>query len=358
MPVVEYFVCKVLTPTESVVELDGVTVIPDGSRTTYRLSSTPATTFPDIDSWMQLLAGKTYSWRHALFTTDVFVQGARYQNNPMRRVLAPTPGMSVEIAHPKDPARTTMIVKEPTQSGKMVRTLDISMTSKNEILINMWEDRTADGESVPLPFRFVYHPETGYAPIHEIMEGRNDRIKEFYYRIWFGEKTVPFDTPLTNTFDGGKAVVTTQAIADFVHAVGNTGEAFVDRPGKEVFAPMDFAIVVGWKAITKPIFPSAIDGDLLRLVHLSNGFRMLPGAEPLKVGDELQTSAQINAVLNQDSGKWLRFAAPSPATANQSWKSPASSCTVAPIPTSRTPSNARRKLLCKLLWLPPRMSLC
>ena len=305
VPVVEYFGGKILPPTESVVELDGVTVNHDGSRTTYRLASAAGSTLPDLDSWMQLLAGRTYSWRHAFFTTDVFVQGARYQNNPLRRILQPVRGMFIEIAHPKDPSRTSITVKEPSQSGKMVKTLDINLTGKNEILMNMYEERTAEGGAVPLPFKFVYHPETGYAPIHEIMEQRNDRIKEFYYRIWFGEKNVPFDTPTTNTFDGGKAVVTTQAIADFVHAVGNTGEAFVDRPGKEVFAPMDFAIVVGWKAITKPIFPRAIDGDLLKLVHLSNGFRMIPGAEPLKVGDELSTTAQINAVINQDAGKMV-----------------------------------------------------
>ena len=68
---------------------------------------------------------------------------------------------------------------------------------------------------------------------------------------------------------------------------------------------MDFAIVVGWKAIMKPIFLRTIDGDLLKLVHLSNGFRMLPGAEPLKEGDEVATTAQINAVINQDSGKMV-----------------------------------------------------
>ncbi|KAG9690897.1 beta subunit of fatty acid synthase, partial [Aureobasidium melanogenum] len=98
---------------------------------------------------------------------------------------------------------------------------------------------------------------------------------------------------------------TSEAINDFVHAVGNTGEAFVDRPGKEVFAPMDFAIVVGWKAITKPIFPRKIDGDLLKLVHLSNGFRMIPGAAPLKKGDVLDTTAEVNAVINQASGKMV-----------------------------------------------------
>ena len=304
VPVVEYFGGKIVTIDEEV-EVDGLTVNEDGTRLFYRLSNTPGATLPTVDQWMKLLAGYDYSWRHALFTTDVYIQGQRYQNNPLRRVLAPVKGMFVEIAHPKDTSRTTITVKEPSQSGKLVKTCDISLTGRNEILMNIYEERTAEGGAVALPFRFTYHPELGYAPIHEIMEGRNDRIKEFYYRIWFGENVVPFDTPTTNTFDGGKAVVTAKDIADFVYAVGNTGEAFVDRPGKEVYAPMDFAIVVGWKAITKPIFPRAIDGDLLKLVHLSNGFRMTPGAEPLKAGDELSTTAQINAVINQDSGKMV-----------------------------------------------------
>ena len=58
-------------------------------------------------------------------------------------------------------------------------------------------------------------------------------------------------------------------------------------------------------SITKPIFPRAIDGDLLKLVHLSNGFRMLPGAESLKKGDVVDTKAQINAVINQEAGKMV-----------------------------------------------------
>lgn len=35
-------------------------------------------------------------------------------------------------------------------------------------------------------------------------------------------------------------------------------------------APMDFAIVAGWQALATAILPKEIDGDLLRLVHLSN----------------------------------------------------------------------------------------
>lgn len=303
IPVIEYFGGQLILEGAADDNKDGITTSQEDERISHRLSSAPNAALPSLEEWLHLLAGKAYSWRYALFTTEVFVQGQRFQTNPFKRIIAPTKGMLVEILHPRDPAKTTIIVKEPSPLGKMVKTIEVNISKQKEIYLDLFEERTAEGKPVSLPLRFTYHPEAGYAPIREIMEGRNERIKEFYYRIWFGAEKVPFDAPATSTFEGGQAEVTSQAIADFVHAVGNTGEAFVERPGKEVLAPMDFAIVVGWKAITKPIFPKTIDGDLLKLVHMSNGFRMVPGAEPLKQGDVVNTTAQINAVINQDSGK-------------------------------------------------------
>lgn len=46
---------------------------------------------------------------------------------------------------------------------------------------------------------------------------------------------------------------------------------------------MDFGIKLGWKAIMKPLFPKSIPGDLLALVHLSNGFTVRDDAPNLKV---------------------------------------------------------------------------
>ncbi|KAF2019691.1 beta subunit of fatty acid synthase [Aaosphaeria arxii CBS 175.79] len=304
VPVIEYFGSKLLGTHESV-EVDGLTVSQIEGKTVYRLSTDPKATLPAVQDWLTLLAGDAYSWRHAFFTTDIFVQGQRFQTNPVSRIFAPTAGMMVEITNPKEPAKTVIIVKEASLSGKFIKTVEVSLSQDREIVLNMFEERTVLKQPAALSLKFTYRPEIGYAPIHEVMDARNDRIKEFYFKIWFGNESCPFDASVTSKFDGGRATVTSEAINDFVHAVGNTGEAFVDRPGKEVFAPMDFAIVVGWKAITKPIFPRAIDGDLLKLVHLSNGFRMIPGAQPLKKGDVLDTTAEINAVINQDSGKMV-----------------------------------------------------
>ena len=304
IPVVEYFGGK-LIEAEAEVDVEGLTISRDTEKTTYRLSSSPSAALPPLESWLSLLAGHKRSWRHALFTSEVFVQGQKFQTNPMKRIFSPVRGLFVEITHPDEPSKTVITVKEQARPNHYVQVIEVKLTGKNEIVVNMIKDTTAVGKPVALPLKFTYHPETGYAPIREVMEDRNDRIKEFYWRAWFGNETLDLNAPVTGTFNGGKATITAEAINDFVHAVGNTGEAFVDRPGKEVFAPMDFAIVVGWKAITKPIFPKTIDGDLLKLVHLSNGFRMLPGAEPLKKGDEVETTAQINAVVNQDSGKMV-----------------------------------------------------
>jgi fatty acid synthase subunit beta len=304
IPTVEYFGGK-LIEADPTSDIDGLTIFEDAEKHTYRLSSSPSSQLPSLEAWISLLAGSNRNWRYALLQSDVVVQGQKYQTNPMKRILSPARGLFVEILHPDDPAKTVIIVKEQPRPNRYVNVIEIKLASENEIVVSMIKDTTALGRPVALSLRFIYRPEAGYAPIHEVMEGRNDRIKEFYWRAWFGDEELNLDAAVQSEFDGGKATITGEAINEFVHAVGNTGEAFVDRPEKTMYAPMDFAIVVGWKAITKPIFPRTIDGDLLKLVHLSNQFRMMPGAEPLKKGDEVSTTARVNAVINQESGKMV-----------------------------------------------------
>ncbi|KXN64626.1 hypothetical protein CONCODRAFT_26600, partial [Conidiobolus coronatus NRRL 28638] len=71
-------------------------------------------------------------------------------------------------------------------------------------------------------------------------------------------------------------------------------------------APLDYAIRLGWLAIIKTIFPKEIDGDLLKLVHLSNGFRQFDNVRPLQSGDVVDCTAKILALKNTASGKLVK----------------------------------------------------
>ena len=53
----------------------------------------------------------------------------------------------------------------------------------------------------------------------------------------------------------------------------------------------------------KAVFLPVINRDLLKLVHLSNGFQLLPGAETLEAGDACIADARISSVKNMDAGK-------------------------------------------------------
>ena len=72
----------------------------------------------------------------------------------------------------------------------------------------------------------------GSIPIHEIAMGCNDRIKQFYWKLWYGDEEVLPEIDIRDKFCA---------------VVGNQGESFETARNTEVKAPMDFSIVTGWQ---------------------------------------------------------------------------------------------------------------
>ncbi|KZS94178.1 fatty acid synthase [Sistotremastrum niveocremeum HHB9708] len=263
---------------------------------------------PSADAWLQTLAGPSVGWLRALLTSPIIVQGTSYIDNPVKRLLAPRAHQEVELGLSGKEV-VSVIARGGARSHGVhkpeFKALEITYKSSTKaISLVLYEDRR--DVAVPLHFSFVYRPEQGFAPIHEVVEGRNTRIKEFYWKLWFGDDTSLPKIDTRQTFVGPEVVIDAAAVERFCAVVGNQGEAFKGSRSTSVKAPMDFAIVTGWQAIMQAIFPETIDGDLLKLVHLSNAFRMINGASPLAVGDVCQAEARIASVANSDSGKTVK----------------------------------------------------
>ncbi|KAF8287734.1 HSP70-domain-containing protein [Clavulina sp. PMI_390] len=198
------------------------------------------------------------------------VQAGEYILSPLKRLFAPCKGQTVIVAAGAN---------GPTFEG-----VTATFNGKTDGITVVVEE--LKGSSIPLKFTFIYRPDQGFASIHEVTKGRNKRIKAFYGRLWYGEyKVLPsigiHDKPV------GPEVTIDVAVVERFCAV----------------PPLDFAIITGWQSIMRAIFPDAVDGDLLKLVHLSNAFNILEPSKPFKVGDKCTSEAQILSVANSDSGK-------------------------------------------------------
>ncbi|TPX31149.1 hypothetical protein SmJEL517_g05464 [Synchytrium microbalum] len=300
IPVVEYLGAR----GGSAHKLAGVSVseLPgEESSIMYEITRTSSDLPADAD-YLDVLAQPDNTWLRAFITSPSIVRGHLLVPNPVQRILRPRPRQTVFVQLDKTKAPQLVTVYDEGQTGIPSRhpALVISHEGDN-ITLTLYEKR--DNDYVPLQFMFQYRP--GLYPIHEVMEGRNQRIKSFYGQLWYVDSKA-FNMSTQETFKA-QFRVDRQRISDFTTIVGNTAEMYVSNGNAK--APMDFAIVAGWQALVTAILPKEIDGDLLRLVHLSNEFRMLDQSGMIEAGDDISAEAVINAVIISDAGKTVEVKA-------------------------------------------------
>lgn len=214
------------------------------------------TTVPSVDDWLEVVAGPDVSWLRAALTSINVVQGSSYLSNPFRRVFTPRKGQTVVIKSTNGKSQSVSLYGGARSSGPHpsdFKAVELSYdSSSRKISLIMNEERR--GSTVPLHFNFVYKPDQGYAPIHEVVEGRTKAIKDFYWRLWFGDNEKLPELALDQSFTGPETAVEAKDIQRFCDVIGNQSEAFKSVRSDKVMAPMDFAIVLGWQVGSQELF--------------------------------------------------------------------------------------------------------
>lgn len=206
-------------------------------------------TLPDVSSWLELLAGSGLTWLRALLTSSTIVQGTSYIDNPIQRLLAPRPYQKVVVKFNGSTPDSLVVYGAARSYGEHkvdFKAVEITFDhAAQRIDVTLFEDRR--DVSVPLYLQFQYKPSQGFAPIHEIATGRNTRIKEFYWKLWYGDDATLPHIDIRDTFTGPEITIEADTVERFCAVVGNQGESFKTARNTEVKAPMDFAIVTGWQ---------------------------------------------------------------------------------------------------------------
>lgn len=206
-------------------------------------------TLPEASQWLEILAGPQLNWLRAFVSSTTIVQGSSYINNPMRRILVPRSGQKVVVKSDGSVPTAVTFYGAARSFGKHnpeFKALEIKFDSASKLIhVTMFEDRR--NVSVPLGLQFQYKPSFGFAPIHEISEGRNTRIKEFYWKLWYGDDEILPEIDIRDTFTGPEFKIEAEDVEQFCAVVGNQGESFQTVRNATINAPMDFAIVTGWQ---------------------------------------------------------------------------------------------------------------
>jgi fatty acid synthase subunit beta len=241
VPVVDY-----LAPSPAPVPgLAGVTRKADAGQVTYEFGKD----LPETKAWLETLAGPNLNWLRALVTSKTIVRGSAYVDNALQRLLAPRRGQKVVVKYASSvPASVTFYGSARSYGAHIENFKAVEVAyeaSTKAINVTIFEERS--GVSVPLTLKFVYKPSQGFNPIHEVAEGRNTRIKEFYWKLWYGDDEVLPKIDIGETFVGPEVTIQEEDVEQFCAVVGNHGEAYTSARTKAMQAPMDFAIVTGWK---------------------------------------------------------------------------------------------------------------
>lgn len=208
---------------------------------------------PKASEWLEIIAGSNLSWLRALLTSPVVVQGTSYVDNPIRRVFTPRRGQKVVIGTNGAVPVSISVYGAARSYGthkSTFKAVDVQYLAETRAIdVKLFEDR--NDTSVPLHLKFHYEPSAGSVPIREVADDRNLRIKQFYWKLWFGDNEDLPEIDLRGKFTGPEVPVRAEDVEQFCAVVGNQSEAFKSTRTEKPQAPIDFAIVTGWQVSTR-----------------------------------------------------------------------------------------------------------
>lgn len=159
--------------------------------------------------------------------------------------------------------------------------LSISFAPESStISMTMFNQPEPSQPALPLEFKYKYNPATPYAPIHEIVDDRNIRIKQVssavrrrrraamawvpsiavtdssdlprqhYWDLWglAGKTGQDFkQMKVTDEFRDDGVTITADEVESFCRVIGLEGEAYQKSYKHGMQVPLDFGIKMGWR---------------------------------------------------------------------------------------------------------------
>jgi fatty acid synthase subunit beta, fungi type len=300
---------SVIAQSASMPDLENISVEERHLQKTYRIAESGR--IPDSELLARHVTWGRTAWAQACLTDPTIHQGQQRIKNPICSAFRPGYGDTITVRKKADEeieSITLTTVLGPRDTPRDV--LTISSLDGKQVTVTLSAPALSEAKAVSIKFLFTFATEVSDCRLREDTDGRNERIKAFYAALWIGNLPESLiNAKLDSEFCGDRVTLSQRMVADFMTVIARSDldQVMQERPKR--FVPLDLCIVAAWTALVKPLMISAIDGDLLRLLHRSNSFEYYPGARPLRIGDVVESSSRIRAVTIQATGKLVEVVA-------------------------------------------------
>jgi fatty acid synthase subunit alpha len=277
----------------------------------YRASPTPDMSSEAFRLAIASAATGDSGWLRAVVLVPQIVGARRRAVNPFVGALAPRAGLSVVIVRSgKTGQAHEFVVFEDGENDArrcVLRLRSLAPDSVEAFIYHRHPSLAVSGVhandqaqsavqmiETPLHLRLAYRPEFALCPLFEDDGERARAVRALYRRLWSAE--APMATPPSSPARpaaAGAAVVATVLTPSTVVPFGervwqhsavceaHSIVSFCRSVGRPVVlgtdgllrAPIDYAIVLAWDSVVRPLLDDALGGDLLKLVHRSNAFK-------------------------------------------------------------------------------------
>ncbi|KAJ1867757.1 fatty acid synthase alpha subunit Lsd1, partial [Coemansia sp. RSA 990] len=256
---------------------------------------------PELDLWLQLLAGSRKSWLHALLSTPVIVQeDNRYAKNYVRRLLRPRPERTVTIQLEDN----TLLITDA--AGVQELTLKYNSASRS-IHLTIYHI-TPTGVVVPFSLEYSYCPEQPVTPIHESKQRNDESARQLCVDTWVASSDHPvgFD----NISDAAGAItseftITEDHVRAFCKSIDNQSWQYAFAKDGILLAPMEFTHVSFMRTLLRILDSTIFGVGQVNILHLYNEFKFEDGAPMLRANDQLSSISFVDGLVNLGPGKKL-----------------------------------------------------
>ncbi|GAB9466788.1 hypothetical protein Gpo141_00004153 [Globisporangium polare] len=264
---------------------------------------------PSLEQWLdgihRLASGS--DWLAALISSKFVVEGTKWVANPIRELLQPQRHQTLVVrATGLQLFDSSLPFSEPAvQIFRHEATIVVRTRAFRPGI------PTLKQEVVSLDLNFGYFPETS-CPIHaEDWLATEAKIKTFYAKFCAADDGNEEEscakacaTSISSSFTE-QSTITADDIAKYTTSLRLDGDSSA--------APVDFAAIVGWRTLVKPLMTREVTGNLLSIVHLKHASKLLArpatsSAEKKTMalfapGDDIVSVSRVSGVRIIESGK-------------------------------------------------------